>query len=60
MSRVKMGFVGAGFIAQFQVQALKQVRGIDVVGIVSPNRAQALVDEVNALGLGPCKRYDTI
>ncbi len=60
MSRVKMGFVGAGFIAQFQVQALKQVRGIDLVGIVSPNRAQALVDEVNALGLRPCERYETV
>lgn len=60
MSRVRMGFIGAGFIARFQCLALKQVRGIDLVGVVSPNRAQDLVDHVNAEGLGPCERYETI
>lgn len=60
MSRVKMGFIGAGFIARFQCLALKQVRDVDLVGVVSPNRAQDLVDHVNAEGLGPCERYETI
>ena len=60
MSGVRMGFIGAGFIARFQCLALEQVRGIDLVGVVSPSRAQDLVDHVNAVGLGPCARYETI
>ena len=39
MSRVRMGFIGAGFIARFQCLAVEQVRGVDLVGVVSPNRA---------------------
>lgn len=60
MSRVRMGFIGAGFIARFQCLALEQVRGVDLVGVVSPNRAGELVDHVNDVGLGPCVRYESI
>lgn len=60
MERVRIGFIGAGFIARFQCLALKQVRGIDLVGVVSPNRAGELVEYVNESGLGPCVEYGSI
>jgi len=60
MSSLKLGFIGAGFIAKFQALALTQVRGVDLTGVVSPNRAQALADYANEQGLGPCTAYETI
>ena len=33
MERLKLGFIGAGFVAKFHALALKMVRGIDLVGI---------------------------
>ena len=32
---LKYGFVGAGFLARFQLAALRQLRGIEVAGVVS-------------------------
>jgi len=60
MDRLRIGFIGAGFIAKFHAIALKQVRGVDLVGVVSPNRAGALAEFALANGLGDCKPYKTI
>jgi len=60
MANLKLGFIGAGFIARFQAQALRQVRGIELAGVVSPNRAPELANHANDLGIGPCKAYKTI
>ncbi len=60
MDRLRLGFIGAGFIAKFQAIALKQVRGVDLVGVVSPNRAGALAEFAKKNELGDCKPYKTI
>jgi len=41
MQTLKLGFVGAGFVAGFHARALLQVRGLEVAGIVSRTRANA-------------------
>ena len=60
--RLRVGFVGTGFIAQFHLKSMVGVRNIDVVGVYSrkaENRVhfQALVSE---LGLGSCKSHDSL
>ncbi len=60
--RLRVGFVGTGFIAQFHLKSLVGVRNIDVVGVYSrkaENRAHfsGLAAE---LGLGACKSHDSL
>jgi predicted dehydrogenase len=60
--RLRVGFVGTGFIAQFHLKSLVGVRNIDVVGVYSrkpENRAHfsALAAE---LELGACKGHDSL
>jgi predicted dehydrogenase len=57
-----MGFVGAGFIARFQVQALAQIRNVEVVGVTSRTRshAEALARLVQEQGVGECVVYESI
>ena len=38
---LRVGFVGAGFVAQFHVRALAQVRNVEVAGITSRTRSSA-------------------
>ncbi|MEK7794034.1 MAG: Gfo/Idh/MocA family oxidoreductase [Candidatus Hydrogenedentota bacterium] len=57
---LKLGFIGAGFIAKFMCQALRQVRGVDLIGVVSPNRAGALAEHARKLGIGECRAYHSI
>ena len=52
MAKLKLGIVGAGFVANFHVRALQQVRTIDVDGIVAPNGADALGATVKKRNLG--------
>lgn len=60
MQRLRLGFIGAGFIARFHATALKQVRGVDLVGVVSPNRAAAFAEFARKSGVGDCKAYKTV
>lgn len=60
MERLRLGFIGAGFIAKFQAIALTQVRAVELVGVVSPNRAAALAEFARKKGLGDCKAYKTV
>ena len=62
MQTLKLGFIGAGFIARFQVQALAQIRNVEVAGVTSRTRAhaEALAKMVQEYGLGDCTVYDTI
>ncbi|WP_019173227.1 Gfo/Idh/MocA family protein [Pseudaminobacter salicylatoxidans] len=60
--RLRVGFVGSGFIAQFHLKSMVGVRNVDVVGVYSrkaENRAHfsAMVTE---LGLGACKSHETL
>ncbi len=49
---LRYGFVGAGFIARFQLAALAQVRGIDVAGVTAVKGAPELATLAADLGLG--------
>jgi len=60
MERLKMGFIGAGFIANFHVTALKMVRGIELAGVYRSNRAQELSARARAEGIGECKVYPNV
>ncbi|MBV8911488.1 MAG: Gfo/Idh/MocA family oxidoreductase [Acetobacteraceae bacterium] len=59
---LRIGFVGAGFIAGFHLQALMGVRNATVSAVTSPRpaRREALAARANAMGLGPCTAYDSI
>ena len=52
MSTLKLGIVGAGFVAHFHAQALKQVRNIEVVGIYALQNAESLSAYVKKNHLG--------
>lgn len=60
MASLKLGIVGAGFVAHFHVRALMQMRGFDVDGVVSPNRAAKLAEVVRRHHLGEGKVYPSI
>ena len=59
---LRIGFVGAGFIAHFHLQALTGVRNAIVSAVTSPRRErrEALAARANEMGLGPCRAYDSI
>ncbi|MEM6646774.1 MAG: Gfo/Idh/MocA family oxidoreductase, partial [Bacteroidota bacterium] len=60
--RLGIGFIGSGFIARFHIQSWVAVRDADILGVWSPNRANA--EEAAALsrtlGVGQAKAYDSI
>ena len=62
MPPLRVGFVGAGFIAKFQLRAIAQIRNMEVVGITSRTRAHA--EETAALarelGVGEARVYDSV
>ena len=60
MANFRYGFIGAGFIAKFQVNALKLVRGVDLVGVYGGSGAEDLAKYATAEGVGPCKAYGSI
>src|SRR5215475_12125512 len=57
---LRYGFVGAGFMTQFHLRALEQVRGVEVAGLVSRRPPEALAQSVRDRGLGPAKVYDSV
>jgi predicted dehydrogenase len=61
-SALRIGFVGAGFMAQFHLRALLGVRNAVVAGVVSatPARRAAFAAEANRLGLGPCEVFESV
>ncbi len=60
MGRLRLGFIGAGFLANFQAGALKHVREVDLVGVVAPEGAEALAEFARGNGLGDCAAYPSI
>lgn len=62
MSSLRVGFVGAGFIAKFQVQAIAQIRNMEVAGVTSRTRAhaEALAQQARAAGVGEAVVYESI
>jgi predicted dehydrogenase len=57
---IKIGIIGSGFVAHFHARAAMQVRGVEIAGIVSPNRAARLAKFVQENGLGEGKVYPSI
>jgi predicted dehydrogenase len=58
--RLGVGFVGAGFNAQFHIRSWVGVRGADVLGIVSRDRAEDAAALARSLGVGEAQAYATI
>jgi predicted dehydrogenase len=60
MAALKLGIVGAGFVANFHVRALTQVRNMVVAGITALKGAEALSATVNKHGLGEGVVYPSV
>lgn len=60
MQTLKLGFIGAGFIANLHATALKMVRGVDLVGVYSLKGAEKLAKSAKKNGLGDCKVYSNV
>lgn len=52
MKTLKLGIVGAGFVANFHARAITQVRNMEIAGITAPKGAEALSATVQQHGLG--------
>ncbi len=57
---IRLGIVGGGFIAGFQIKALESVRGIEVAGLTSRTPPTALAERVRQAGLGEGAVYGSV
>lgn len=57
---MRLGFIGAGFVARFQAMAIQQVRGLEIAGILRRSGADALSSWCRRHRLGDAKIYDSI
>jgi predicted dehydrogenase len=57
---LKVGMIGAGFIAGFQARAMLQVRGVEVAGLLKRRRAEDLARYCRDNGLGEAKVCATL
>lgn len=57
---LKLGIVGAGFVAKFHARALMQVRDIEIAGITSRTGANQFSEQVRQGGLGDGVVYTDI
>jgi predicted dehydrogenase len=60
MDNLKLGFIGAGFIANFQAEALRSVRGAELAGVHALKGAEELSALAKTTGIGDCKVYPNI
>ncbi len=60
MQPLRYGIVGGGFIAGFQLQALRQVQGIEVAGFVSKDPLDKVVAFTREHNLGAGRDFGTI
>jgi len=60
MDTLRLGFVGAGFVANFHAVALKSVRGVEIAGVYAPDGAEELSALSKENGLGDCKVYPSV
>jgi predicted dehydrogenase len=59
-SSLRYGIVGAGFVTGFHLRALESVRGVEVAGITSRTRPDAVAATVRERGLGECRVYGSV
>ena len=55
MQTLKMGFIGAGFVANFHATSLKMVRGLELAGVHALKGSENLASVAKANELGSCK-----
>ena len=62
LDKLRLGFIGSGFIGHFHLQALVGVRNVEIAGVYSPTPANRdkLVRAVNDKELGPCQAHDSL
>jgi predicted dehydrogenase len=60
METLRYGLIGGGFITQFHLRAIEQIRGIEVAGLTSRTPPTALADAARERGLGPAIVYDNV
>jgi predicted dehydrogenase len=60
--RLRIGFIGSGFITRFHIQSFIGVREADVGGVWSPNaeHAESAARLANDIDVGPAKAYRSI
>lgn len=57
---MKLGFIGAGFIARFHAVAIHQVRGLEIAGLLRRRGAEALAGFCSERNLGEAKLFGSI
>src|SRR5512136_1290873 len=57
---LKIGMIGAGFVARFHERALRSVRNAEFAGVYALKGAEALAQLARQDGLGDTKAYDSI
>ena len=62
LEKLRLGFIGSGFIGHFHLQALLGVRNVEVTGVFSPNpkHRQGLAEAVARMELGSCQAHDSL
>ena len=60
MQKMRLGFIGAGFIAKFHASALRYVRTADLTGVYAIKGSEDLAAYAKSNGLGDCKVYSSI
>jgi predicted dehydrogenase len=60
--RLRVGFVGSGFIAEFHLKSMVGVRNVDVTGVYSrnPENRARFSKRVAEFGLGECRAHDSL
>jgi predicted dehydrogenase len=60
MVTIKLGFIGAGFISKFQVQAMTQLNNAELAGVYSKEGSGDLQKYALKHGAGKCTVYNSI
>jgi len=60
MQTLKLGFIGSGYIANFMVSAVDQVRGLEIGALHSLKGAEEFAQKVRGMNLGECTIYGSV
>lgn len=57
---MKLGMIGAGFISRFQAAAMRQVRGMELTGLLKRSGSDELARFARENGVGPAHVFESI
>ena len=62
LKKLRLGFVGSGFVSNFHLKAMVGVRNVEINGVYSPTQAnrKRLAKAVIDAELGQCKAHDSL